>query len=684
MIRATRVGTLLATGLAMTLLTVGIGLSAASAGASPASKSKNWIIKVANLASASPNFAYPYVDPGDFSVTNVSDFQYLMYRPLYWFGNTQGTQAVEPNLKQSLAALPKMSNNNRTATIILKAGYKWSNGAPVQAKDIMQWLNLMAAYPSAYGNYSPPVNGVSTNIPDIIKSASITNARTIVLNLNTSVSSHWLLYNPLSEISPLPQAWDVMAANWSPGASTTAANWASSAGGSPSTVPGGCWSSTFIGNGNNVGPTATFKDPNGYLTVVPASKIAQAKRCQEVIATMTSFANDVVNYAKSSTTTGKLWGISDGPWKLKTYNNATAAMSWVHNPRYGGVPALAKALDYIPCQSVTGDCYNLLLSNQLSAGGLPTSFAPTITALSQAKYAQVPQLGTNYHLQVGNSWAIGYNMIGFNSTLTGAAISSSAAGDTTPHTALFAQGYIAKALNDSYPGQTIDNNVYRGYYYPIFGPIPPLPKNNFTSLTTSPFSLADVATTLGAHGWTMVNGVYTCTSPGAASGHCGANIAHGATMTFRVDAYTQGSITAETALDTWVSAAATVGIKLVKNLFGTFGALIGGDTNATSNWDISDYGGWSYGPGYYPSGEPLFLTGAASNAGNYSNATNDKNIIGTLKGTVSLDAYERYLADNPPAVWTSWRVALREVSNKVGGDFNEATSNINPELWYLK
>jgi len=59
-----------------------------------------------------------------FSVTNLSQFQQLMYRPLYWFGNGSSA-SLDPAL--SLAAEPVYSNNNQTVVISLK-NYKWSNG----------------------------------------------------------------------------------------------------------------------------------------------------------------------------------------------------------------------------------------------------------------------------------------------------------------------------------------------------------------------------------------------------------------------------------------------------------------------------------------------------------------------------------------------------------------------------
>jgi peptide/nickel transport system substrate-binding protein len=663
-----------------------------TAGASSSSKyaaSKNWTIKLANLVAGSPTYAYPFIGPADFTVSNVSDFQYLMYRPLYWFGNTT-TGAVQVNEKESLAKLPVMSNGNKTATITLKSGYKWSNGAPVQANDVIEFLNLFASEPSGEASYAAPVGGNPVTIPDLFSSVTAPNTHTIVMNFIRAVSPSWLLANPLSEVTPLPQAWDVMDASWKFTTNTPAGYTASTvvtkAGGNLATKPGGCWSSKFIGDGNKTGPTATFKDQNGDETIVPAANIAQAEKCQEVIATMNSFADDPVDYANTSTDTGKIWGLSDGPWKLTSYNSATAAMSWGRNPSYGGAKAYAKALDYIPCQSQTGDCYNLLLSGSVSATylvGVPSNDLPVISSLSQLSTVQDKALASKYDATDSYDPVIGYSPLNFNSTLTGASEDSAMSGDTTPRSALLAQPYVVQALNDSYPVKAIVKDVDRGYGYSTFGPIPPYPPSTLTSLKTSPYSLNKVDGEMTPHGWSKVNGIYTCEKPGTGTGECGAKIGKGATMTFRVDAGVAGIPTAEEGDDAWVAAAKEHGINLVLHVE-TFDAVIAADTSASKTWDMYTGSGWEYAPDYYPSGEDLWLTGDPENVGGYNNATANKDIMGTLSGTVSMNTYENFMVNNPPVLWNTWSPIVDEHLKDVGGYIDEDTSNMNAELWYLK
>src|SRR5580692_10142055 len=72
-------------------------------------------------------FPFLTVASSDFdSVFNINDFQYLVYRPLYWFG-TGVTPYMNPQL--SLAEPPVYHGHQ--VIIKLKPGWKWSNGQPV-------------------------------------------------------------------------------------------------------------------------------------------------------------------------------------------------------------------------------------------------------------------------------------------------------------------------------------------------------------------------------------------------------------------------------------------------------------------------------------------------------------------------------------------------------------------------
>jgi peptide/nickel transport system substrate-binding protein len=63
------------------------------------------------------DWIFPVIPPANFTTSNSQDFQWLMYRPLYWYG-VNGTPAVDTSL--SLGNLPVYSNGGKTVTITLK------------------------------------------------------------------------------------------------------------------------------------------------------------------------------------------------------------------------------------------------------------------------------------------------------------------------------------------------------------------------------------------------------------------------------------------------------------------------------------------------------------------------------------------------------------------------------------
>ena len=131
-----------------------------------------------------------------FSVSNINQFQFLMYRPLYWFGN--GAQpTLNPSL--SLAENPVYSNNNTTVVMKLKP-YKWSNGETVTAQDVMFWMNMMHSDKAGWAEYTTGL------IPDDLKGISVDRPTQLTFTLTAAVTHYWFTYNALSQITPLPAA----------------------------------------------------------------------------------------------------------------------------------------------------------------------------------------------------------------------------------------------------------------------------------------------------------------------------------------------------------------------------------------------------------------------------------------------------------------------------------------------
>jgi peptide/nickel transport system substrate-binding protein len=148
---------------------------------------------------AKPNYIFPLTSGAYFSVTNLSQFQFLMYRPLYWFGQDG---AVKLNSSLSLAKDPVYSADGKTVTLTLK-GWKWSDGTQITSRDVEFWMNLLKANIAHWAAYAPG------EFPDNVTAMSFPDSMTSIFTLDKAYGHLFFTYNELSQISPLPQhVWD--------------------------------------------------------------------------------------------------------------------------------------------------------------------------------------------------------------------------------------------------------------------------------------------------------------------------------------------------------------------------------------------------------------------------------------------------------------------------------------------
>jgi peptide/nickel transport system substrate-binding protein len=163
-------------------------------------------VRFALLPGSPPNYIFPMAPPQFDINVNFIDFIWMMYRPLYWYG--QGANDgpfVNPDL--SVGNPPTWSSDGLTATIKLKS-YMWSDGTPITSRDIEFWINLLMANKASYGNYVPGT------IPDNIASVSYPDASTFTITFKQAYSQYWLLYNQLALLWPAPQhVWDKTSAS---------------------------------------------------------------------------------------------------------------------------------------------------------------------------------------------------------------------------------------------------------------------------------------------------------------------------------------------------------------------------------------------------------------------------------------------------------------------------------------
>jgi peptide/nickel transport system substrate-binding protein len=247
----------------MALMLVSTGGSASASGIpTGGTKQSGGTVRWAEPPGTPPTYIFPFMSPQNSSVDNISQFQYLMYRPLYMFGFPSNNKTtLNPTL--SLASAPTYGNGDTTAEIAMKANYKWSDGEPVSANDVLFFLNMLHAE-SGNGNWYDYVPGY---IPDNVKSITVSSPTSLTLTMTKAVDPTWFTYNQLSQVTPFPSAWDVTAAGAAPGS-------------------GGCSTGTY-------GSSATDA------------------ACAKVWAFLSGQANDPTSYASSP-----IWTIVDGPYTI--------------------------------------------------------------------------------------------------------------------------------------------------------------------------------------------------------------------------------------------------------------------------------------------------------------------------------------------------------------------------------
>jgi peptide/nickel transport system substrate-binding protein len=144
--------------------------------------------------SAVPNYIFPFDSSTYFSAVNSEEFQYLIYRPLYWFGN-----GASPTFSASLSLADPPVYHGRQVSITMK-GWKWSNGETVSAQDLLFWIHMMQAVANGdWGDYVPG------EFPDNVSDVKIVNATTLTMTMDKAYNPTWFTYNELSQLTPSPR-----------------------------------------------------------------------------------------------------------------------------------------------------------------------------------------------------------------------------------------------------------------------------------------------------------------------------------------------------------------------------------------------------------------------------------------------------------------------------------------------
>jgi len=303
-----------------------VGLLMAGCGAAataPRAPAYRGTVTYAQAPGAAPNFIFPLYSLAYYSGNNIHMFQQLMFPPLYWFGK-RGQPVI--NYRRSLAGPPVFSNGGRTVTITLKAQH-WSDGRPITTRDIRFWMDLLIADKANWGAYVPKA------FPDNVSRLDYPSARRFQITFNRAYNHNWLLYNELSQITPMPQhAWDRRSAT---------------------------------------GAVGNYDLSHRGAVAVYDFLVSQAK--------------EIATYRSNP-----LWHVVDGPFSLSAFDPTTGYTVFVPNRRYDGAdrPRIAKLIE-VPFTNDTAE-FDALRSGALDYGYLPVQDLPQRRLMAAKGYRLDP------------------------------------------------------------------------------------------------------------------------------------------------------------------------------------------------------------------------------------------------------------------------------------------------------
>jgi peptide/nickel transport system substrate-binding protein len=589
--------------------------SSSSSGGTPV---QGGTVTVALEAGITNNWIFPFYSITNASVFNDNQFQWMFYRPLYMFGNNTNT-SVTINYPLSPAEAPVYSNGGKTVTITMK-GWKWSNGESVDADDVVFFLNMAEAEKSIWYAYSAGL------LPDNITSYSATGPDQVTLQLNQPYSSIWYTYNQLSEINPMPMAWDVTSLGAAPGS-------------------GGCTTDTAA---------------DGWA------------KCKAVYNFLTAQSQQASTYASSP-----LWSVVDGPWKLSSYNT-NGNVTIVPNPSYSGSPKpQLDAVKFVPFTDDTAE-YTALKTGQVDIGYIPTQDLPQKPANSWLPATN--PLGSSYYLEPLFSYGIQYAQPNFNNPQVGYLVRQLYIRQAMQYAEN--QPGISKAIWRGYatpvsgPIPTVPAN-----------PFVPAIQNENNGQGPYPYDPAKATALLTSHGWSEVGGVMTCQDPSKCG--TGISKGQQLEFTFVYSTGVAAATATWQAIkseESQVGIDVTLQGQSFNSIIGESAPCA--PMGPSCNVQVFAYGGWTYdGPGMEPTGEPLFATGAGSNSGNYSDAEMD-NLIDETHTSSSMavfDQYATYGAEQLPFMWipNPNPYLIQAVTSKLHGVTFSPMFTLLPEYWYF-
>jgi peptide/nickel transport system substrate-binding protein len=601
-------------------------------GGAPVSGASGNSVTYAMQPGGQASYIFPFISEANSvadNVYNLDDFQYLLYRPLYWFGD--GTKPyLNPTI--SLAKPPTYKGNE--VFIQLKPNYRWSNGQPVDARDVVFFMNMMfaeaptARTPGCKNGTDPAacefwVGTTGDGLPNDVADVRALTKYVVEMRITTpKFSEAWFTNNELSQITPMPLAWD-----------------------------------------------KTASGPSNCATSISS--------CQGVYSYLNQQAQSVSSYGTSA-----LWGVVDGPWKVKSLNSA-GNLTLSFNNGYSGPVAKNHVTTFIETPYTTEQAEYDVLQDPLPGQTIDVGYLPTVDAPVPPAGASVgsnPRFLTDYNLSVVYPWELSYFPYNFN--------------NDTGQGAIFKQLYFRRVFQELVDQEGVINGPLHGYGKATFGPVSGYPVTKFLSPGLAAkgdqwqLNVNNAKVELQQHGWaTHSGGPDTCARPGSASDECGAGVSAGQSLTFTL-IYTTGVDWMESGLRELASNASLAGItvKLDPESFNDVTAAA--FTPSDHTWQLADWGAWTYQPDYLPTGDVLFENTSPNNAGAYDSAQNNALITDTLQARTSSQFYaamynwQNYLALQLPVVYQPNSAILMETINGLSIGPQNTALTITPEMWH--
>ncbi len=571
---------------------------------------------------SSPDYIFPLVSDENYSVANTAEFQTLLYRPLYWYGDGD-RPGVDYSL--SLGDAPVYSDGDRTVTITLKQA-RWSTGAPVDARDVIFWINLLKANRTEWASYVPG------GFPDNVRSWKALGERTVRLRLNRSYNPIWFTDNELSQITPLPLAWDRTALS---------------------------------------GPA-----PQAGRSSLPDSTAAGARAVYNFL---NSQAKAVSSYASSP-----IWSVVDGPWKLASLTTDGEA-TFVPNRSYDGPnrPHLAKFVE-LPFTSETSE-FSVIESGSGSGNSGAGAQSPEIS-VGYVPDADAPQAASlkrrGFRLIAFYPYGFDYFEPNFNNPTVGPIFKQ-----------LYFRQAFQHLVNETGWIRAFYAGLGVPTYSPVPAqPANPYADRE-AAIDPYPFSVTDARALLRAHGWLVEpGGVTRCRATGTGAHECGAGISAGKPLEFTL-LYPTGMSSTDNSMADLQAVARQAGIEITLKqvAIGAIDADVAPCTprQDACSWELGQYGAaWVFAPDHYPTGEEIFQTGALGNVNSYSDRAIDRLILATTRSSAAgaqatLNAYANAVRLQLPDFWQPSPGTLETVQSNLRGVVPNAYGFINPEEWYF-